>query len=209
MLSEIIFLEVPFAEKDQAKSQGARWNPQEKKWFIRHDQDATLFERWIPNTSTAATFIARAPVYVLRYDQLCWKCNERAPLYCLASHGFQEEDWSVDYFTRYAFLRYTPDNLHRFIKEHLPSYYPDYTQQSNAIYYVNHCHCGAKFGDFYLHNEPEGAFLPMLPQQAKSIMRYTLIEDEDIPLDADYCTSEPEFILPYSVKVTLEAIVKR
>ena len=30
----MILLEVPFAEKETAKSLGARWNPAEKKWYV-------------------------------------------------------------------------------------------------------------------------------------------------------------------------------
>lgn len=47
----MILLEVPFAEKDQAKSVGARWNPVEKKWYVPDDLEADLspFERWLPH----------------------------------------------------------------------------------------------------------------------------------------------------------------
>ncbi|BBN59625.1 exodeoxyribonuclease VII large subunit [Hydrogenovibrio marinus] len=46
----MILLEVPFAEKDIAKSVGARWNPVEKKWYVPDDLSSDLapFERWLP-----------------------------------------------------------------------------------------------------------------------------------------------------------------
>jgi len=45
----MILLEVPFAEKDQAKALGARWNPAEKKWYIPDELEANqdLFAKWI------------------------------------------------------------------------------------------------------------------------------------------------------------------
>lgn len=44
----IIHLNVPYAEKDEAKALGARWNPQRKTWFIEDKEDLTPFLKWIP-----------------------------------------------------------------------------------------------------------------------------------------------------------------
>lgn len=44
---EGIILEVPYAEKDQAKSLGARWNPKVKKWFIPEGVEKEKFSKWI------------------------------------------------------------------------------------------------------------------------------------------------------------------
>ncbi|MDO8329194.1 MAG: exodeoxyribonuclease VII large subunit [Fluviicoccus sp.] len=40
------YLHVPFPEKDQAKSLGARWDPMERKWYVQVD-DLGPFRRWI------------------------------------------------------------------------------------------------------------------------------------------------------------------
>lgn len=42
------FLVVPFAEKDEAKSLGARWNAAAKKWYVPSEKDRELFKRWWP-----------------------------------------------------------------------------------------------------------------------------------------------------------------
>ncbi|MFT5590226.1 MAG: hypothetical protein ACI9ZF_002410 [Bradyrhizobium sp.] len=44
----MIFLTVPFAEKDQAKALGARWNAAQKKWYVPDGTNSTLFEKWHP-----------------------------------------------------------------------------------------------------------------------------------------------------------------
>lgn len=46
----MIILDVPFKEKEQAKSLGARWNPLEKKWYIPEEleSDTTPFQKWLP-----------------------------------------------------------------------------------------------------------------------------------------------------------------
>jgi ribonuclease HI len=43
----IVWLKVPFAEKDQAKALGARWNPAQKKWYVKDVADLSPFEAWM------------------------------------------------------------------------------------------------------------------------------------------------------------------
>lgn len=53
-------LKVPFAEKDQAKKLGARWDAGRKLWYIEDHLDADLFSKWQP-TPHAASVIDPAP----------------------------------------------------------------------------------------------------------------------------------------------------
>ncbi len=46
-------LKVPFAEKDQAKQLGARWDPARKLWYVENKADMAPFARWLPSGSTA------------------------------------------------------------------------------------------------------------------------------------------------------------
>jgi exodeoxyribonuclease VII large subunit len=42
------FLQVPFSEKNEAKTLGARWDSGQKQWFVPDNLDVALFARWIP-----------------------------------------------------------------------------------------------------------------------------------------------------------------
>ncbi|KQW90092.1 hypothetical protein ASC94_20325 [Massilia sp. Root418] len=42
----VTVLNVPFAEKDEAKQLGARWDPKRRKWYIPAGVDAAPFSRW-------------------------------------------------------------------------------------------------------------------------------------------------------------------
>ena len=42
----VVWLKVPFAEKDEAKALGARWSPAHKKWYVKDGADAVPFARW-------------------------------------------------------------------------------------------------------------------------------------------------------------------
>jgi hypothetical protein len=43
---ERIYLKVPYAEKDEAKSLGARWDSGSRKWYITSNLDQELFKKW-------------------------------------------------------------------------------------------------------------------------------------------------------------------
>lgn len=47
-----IALKVPFNEKDQAKSLGARWNAESKHWYVPQGVDAAPFEKWFTSSPT-------------------------------------------------------------------------------------------------------------------------------------------------------------
>jgi len=67
----MLFLNVPFSQKDEAKALGARWNADKKKWYVPDGLDATPFSRWtearqqapkpLPVTKEALLFIDLVP----------------------------------------------------------------------------------------------------------------------------------------------------
>lgn len=40
------YLNVPYAEKDAAKTLGARWDPAMKKWYVPAGKDIASFAQW-------------------------------------------------------------------------------------------------------------------------------------------------------------------
>ena len=42
-----VFLKVPFAEKDEAKKLGGRWDPTKKLWFVENVENLSPFSRWL------------------------------------------------------------------------------------------------------------------------------------------------------------------
>ena len=50
----MIILKVPYAEKDQAKALGARWNNERKVWYVPDGAVVAPFKQWMgPGQSTA------------------------------------------------------------------------------------------------------------------------------------------------------------
>lgn len=44
---DVQYLVVPFAEKDEAKQLGARWDAAKRKWYVPAGKDAVLFKQWL------------------------------------------------------------------------------------------------------------------------------------------------------------------
>ncbi len=52
------YLTVPYAQKDEAKSLGARWDPANKKWYVPSNIDINLFSAWLPSVTNNANCTA-------------------------------------------------------------------------------------------------------------------------------------------------------
>ncbi len=57
----IVWLKVPFAEKDEAKALGARWSPAQKKWYVKDASDLAPFQRWVDSSAPAPAGASPAP----------------------------------------------------------------------------------------------------------------------------------------------------
>ncbi len=87
-MTERLWLDVPFVEKDEAKARGARWDPQERSWFAPR---AELLEgdlsRWARRTPTTAAVPDLLPgedrgfghgLFVDLVPSSCWFTNVRS-----------------------------------------------------------------------------------------------------------------------------------
>ena len=50
-------LKVPFAEKDEAKMLGARWDAARKIWYVEGKADMAAFARWAPTPHDGSTIV--------------------------------------------------------------------------------------------------------------------------------------------------------
>lgn len=68
---ERTYLDVPFREKDEAKALGAKWDKQEKSWFVPAGMDTAAFEKWMPDVAQNTNEPELEPdTYELEPDEL-------------------------------------------------------------------------------------------------------------------------------------------
>lgn len=73
-LENAFYLAVPYAQRDQAKALGAKWNPDRKSWYVPAGRPTTPFKRWFPATTEATAPVAAAAIEAKEqgasYDEL-------------------------------------------------------------------------------------------------------------------------------------------
>lgn len=121
------------------------------------------------------------PVYLASSHTNCWKCSQNTRVFCLA-----HKDSDSGIITFVSSLADIPEELSAILKEKAPTYYMDYTRWSENHYYVNHCECGAKLGDFFLHNEPDGPFFIMSEAELDQVAMSDLNLKEAIKIKSGY-----------------------
>ena len=74
-----IDLQVPFAEKEDAKRLGARWDAEKKVWYIPDGVDCAPLKKFLPHEPTIN--IRSSNYYIAESSEACWKCNETTRVY--------------------------------------------------------------------------------------------------------------------------------
>jgi hypothetical protein len=77
-----VYLDVPFAEKDEAKRHGARWDPKARRWFDPHPPTTGL-QRWaalpdVPELLPGEDRSFGAGLFVDMVPSSCWFTNVRS-----------------------------------------------------------------------------------------------------------------------------------
>jgi hypothetical protein len=189
-----IYLDVPYAEKDEAKRLGARWDAERKAWFVPAGLDAAAFSRWLSQEVEMQQRLI-APIWIKRSTEPCWKCHRSSKVFAVSAsviidveygdddddeeyeQTIDNDDDSIDLND----LESIDPRIEALFKQYAPGYRKDFSKTQDRQVYMNHCeHCDAKLGDFFLHSEPGGAFFPMT-------------EDEDARLSLTEIFSEGEF----------------
>lgn len=100
MADAVVMLEVPFAQKDEAKALGARWDPEAVSWYVPAGLDPAPFQRWVPRH--VRTDGPTIPARLVGPVQRCYRCTAKgvalagilvSPRYSLDPSGFISFDF--------------------------------------------------------------------------------------------------------------------
>lgn len=206
-------INVPYSEKNSAKSKGAFWDAEQKSWFVPDHKDINDFLQWI-DTKKIST-IAKS-FFIGVNSKQCYKCVESTTVIALASSNFyyldyEEQDDNEKWFQTHDFSFfsmpvYINDEVTNLLNRLFPHYKLGYSRTVGGRYWANHCkHCGALQGDFHLHSEPGGAFFPVEIEECKQITLIPINTKFYVELNADTSwVSNADEILDYANSINLE-----
>ena len=70
----MLYINVPFSDKDEAKALGAKWNTNAKKWFITNKCDYYKFAKWFPEHFDEYYIICDY-IYLVEKERKCPYCK--------------------------------------------------------------------------------------------------------------------------------------
>ncbi len=180
-----LYLNVPFAEKEEAKALGARWNPTIKLWFIEvKDSINPLLKKWLIRESF---YNLLAEQYtIVSAKKVCWKCENEMIVSTFLLQNYYELSRYEDNILGYPFLNWQEvhnvsfvsnitaldlECLAGIVREN-PEYRKTYSKTLQGSYFANNCpYCRVLQGDFNLYNEPDGVFYDYRDSAKFTIMK--------------------------------------
>ncbi|MCM1494706.1 MAG: DUF5710 domain-containing protein [Bacteroides sp.] len=191
-----LLLNVPYAEKDEAKALGARWNPDLKKWYAPSPYKYPNFYKWMDLPRDEVRIILIDHLYVVEGHRTCYKCGKTTKVMCFGVEDFYEVLNPEEYGDDIELFHYCTKTIHLIpdlptscIPSDLWKYMDDtfhfhegYSKQGGT-YRANHCHsCGAIQGEFYLFAEPDSPFFITSPYDASQLILYKFHLKNDLIL---------------------------
>ena len=198
-----LYLNVPYKEKDEAKSLGAKWNAKLKKWYVDTiPEEYVKFSKWILK-DIDETFIATEYLFIIEGKQRCWKCHKMTKVVGLGiseyTHLYGEADdpqyeLSDDYTDideeeelHLAWVDQEndiPPKLLKYLKENY-SVKTSYSKTIGDKCFANHCDCcGSLQGNWFLFDEPSSP-LSSCVEGDELINRMRNLKIKGIPIEDD------------------------
>jgi hypothetical protein len=196
----MLFIDVPYGEKDEAKSVGARWDSARKKWYVPDKRDYSKFQKWILGDDEEQCTVLCDHFYIAEGEQKCFKCREQIKVigfgienyYEYYREGVFQDDPAPEYQSGEIHISSSITSLDAELLEFLKqryNYYYGYSKFADSYDYGNHCrNCGVLQGNFFLFSEVGSPFFIDSPEVAARLTLYKvpLIEDIKIKWDEGY-----------------------
>lgn len=192
-----LYLNVPYAEKNQAKILGAKWDINVKKWYIDTAyENYVKFAKWLLKDTDEA-IIATEYIYIIEGEQRCWKCHQKTKVIGLGIAEYtsiygepNEPMYELNVDNDILHLAWTdneneiPPKLLKYLKEHY-SVKTGYSRTLDADCFANHCDiCGAIQGNYFLFDEPTSPLSSDINGK-RLVNRISKLKIYGIPIDED------------------------
>ena len=207
-----LLLNVPFAEKDEAKSLGARWNADFKKWYVANKKDYHKFIKWILGNNDTTQIICDH-FYIIEGVHECFKCHTKIKVIGFGIENFfdicdpneYDTDNPFDYYEGEIHISSMIDPLPENFKEYLSSQYnyrTGFSKTVNSRYPANHCkNCNVIQGEFFLFQEVYTPFFIDSPEKAKELSLYKIKLNNDFIADTSMGYGSEDWLIKKHGKI--------
>lgn len=223
-MNNLLYLNVPYSEKEEAKKLGAKWNPEKKKWYYNgNPANYVKFAKWLFNIEKQAEItILMDSIYIIEAKRICWKCKKETTVVGIAAEKFitiydtecdddngnpiyNSEIIGFDDTTKGLYITWSdeekdfPDFLLKYLKEN----YNVKTGFSSVVgkTFANFCeHCNALQGNNFLFHEVDSPFdlmecsLEGNIEKVKNLKIKKIKLENNIPIDFSFGFSGEEYL---------------
>lgn len=178
----MLYLDVPYEEKDKVKNLGARWDTYYKKWFVSNPLDYYMFKKWINGNVILSNCF-----YLVEGKTHCWRCKRETKVIAIGVESIIEvydepSDFKNDSIHIASGFESLPKDILKYLEEHY-AIRKRYSKMRNSSYLSNGCkHCDALQGDWFLYQEPDSPFFINDEATAKDLILYRIKLDFDFPM---------------------------
>ncbi|KAB2495593.1 DUF5710 domain-containing protein [Priestia endophytica] len=159
----MLYLNVPYEQKNEVKSMYARWDKDKKKWYATNPKFYFRFTKWIEGES-----VAQNKVYIAVNSKICWKCKGGTPVYTFAVKSEDlidiiNRETNIEEFTGYDVVliqinRNLPKGIKKYLVQHT-NCKDKFSKTTQTTYFANACiHCDALQGINYVYDEVNAPF---------------------------------------------------
>lgn len=181
------YLYVPYHEKDEVKSLGAKWDYEQKKWYIPYGLKESLFETWLHNCKSPN--FKSDYFYLAQSFKKCYKCQSNIKVYAIIlpidferltpideleediEDSAEEAFWiKQDYFSILSYISEISFHALEKIRKYATNYSLRYSNTTNSYYFISSCtSCSAIQGDNFVISEFNSPFHPIEVKDFKNI----------------------------------------
>ena len=203
----MLILNVPYNEKDDAKSLGARWNPIIKKWYVKDKKDYHKFIHWI---EPYGNIVIIDELYLIEGVKKCFRCGKDTRvigfgidkhlsidgLFEIENNNYDDNEIKEILYDK--MLEINQDDIHIVgpidpIPEPLMEYIQNkynyklrYSKTTHISSICNCCdNCDVLQGDFFLFSEVDSPFFIHSREDVKKLKIYKIKLEQDLIINAD------------------------
>lgn len=195
----MLYLNVPYVEKDEAKKLGAKWDAAKKKWYVANKEDYPKFFKWIFEEGEV---IVCDWIYIMEGVHTCFKCKKQTKViqfgvenyYILDCYDNETEtditcEYNSDIIRMAGIISNIPDYMLKYIKSNY-NFKMKYSQTTNETLLNNCCeNCDSLQGRFFLFQEVDSPFWLDSETSAKQLTLYKIPLKYDIIVSCDLAYS--------------------
>ena len=219
----MLILNVPYSEKDDAKSSGAKWNPAIKKWYVENKENYYKFIRWI---EPYRNMVIIDELYLIEGTKKCFRCGKDTRVIgfgidkhlSIAKLLEIENDDEIKEILYDKMLEINQDDIHivgpidpipETLMKYIQSKYNYKLRYSKTTHISSICNCcdncDVLQGDFFLFDEVDSPFFIHSQEDVKKLKIYKIKLEQDLIVNAkDGWASFDEMFKKYGNIMPLE-----